>query len=77
MRLLRELGLAIPAQDALLSAGRAAGALGGKLSGAGGGGAFFMVAPDHRTAVGIARSIVSEAGRQGTVLAEPPRVIRT
>jgi mevalonate kinase len=40
---LGELGLASPELDQLLTAGRAHGALGGKLSGAGGGGAFFLM----------------------------------
>jgi mevalonate kinase len=77
MRRLRALGLCVPAQDGLLDAGRAAGALGGKLSGAGGGGAFFMVAPDRRAAVRIARSIEAEAGKRGTALAGALRAIGT
>ncbi|WP_018525812.1 mevalonate kinase [Alkalispirochaeta alkalica] len=42
---LRSLDLSTPELDHLLREGRRAGALGGKLSGAGGGGAFFLVCP--------------------------------
>ena len=42
-QLLRSAGLSTPELDDLLSYGRAAGALGGKLSGAGGGGAFYLI----------------------------------
>ncbi len=77
MGLLRALGLGNPDQDRLLSAGRQAGALGGKLSGAGGGGAFFMVAPDRRTALAIAECIRTEARQRGIELAASPRIVRT
>lgn len=40
--ILRQLGLSIPRMDDLLQRGQAAGAQGGKLSGAGGGGAFVL-----------------------------------
>lgn len=43
--LLASLGVSTPQLENLLAAGRQAGATGGKLSGAGGGGAFFLVAP--------------------------------
>lgn len=43
MALLTELDLATETLQTALDAGRAAGALGGKLSGAGGGGAFYLV----------------------------------
>ena len=42
MSLLRELGLSTPAMDSILSVGLAAGATGGKLSGGGAGGAFWL-----------------------------------
>ncbi|MCF7972764.1 MAG: mevalonate kinase [Phycisphaerae bacterium] len=44
--LLRSLGVSTPALDRALSIGRAAGACGGKLSGAGGGGAFVLFCKD-------------------------------
>jgi mevalonate kinase len=47
---LAALELSTPELDELLAAGRRAGALGGKLSGAGGGGAFFMVFADREAA---------------------------
>ena len=51
---LASLGLSTPELESVLSRGRAAGAAGGKLSGAGGGGAFYLVAED----LDRARSIV-------------------
>lgn len=45
-RLLDALGVVSDEVAAILSAGIVAGALGGKMSGAGGGGAFFLVCPD-------------------------------
>lgn len=56
-RMLSELGLGDPAQERLLCAGRAAGATGGKLSGAGGGGACFLVCRDAATATGVLTAI--------------------
>ena len=61
---LRALGLGNPTQDALLEAGARCGALGGKASGAGGGGAFYLVARDRREAERVARG-VEEAARDG------------
>jgi mevalonate kinase len=75
MAVLRGLGLSVPGLDALLDAGKAAGALGGKLSGAGGGGAFYLVAPGTREARQIAQHILEEASRGGIRLASPPRVL--
>ena len=46
-RLLAGLGLADPSQERLLHAGHTAGACGGKLSGAGGGGACFLICRDR------------------------------
>ena len=50
---LRSLGVSTSKTDALLDLGRASGALGGKLSGAGGGGAFYLVCAtvEHATTV--------------------------
>ena len=47
---LRELGVSTPLMDEVITTGRAAGALGGKLSGAGGGGAFYLVCDKRSTA---------------------------
>ncbi len=55
--LLAALGVSTPALDRILEAGRAAGALGGKLSGAGGGGAFFLVCSDEDTAGRVRQAI--------------------
>ena len=58
---LASLGLADPAQDRLLQAGRRAGACGGKLSGAGGGGACFLVCPDAATAARVLAAVQGQA----------------
>jgi mevalonate kinase len=55
--LLGSLGLSTPELDRLLQEGRTAGALGGKLSGAGGGGAFFLICTDPETARGAAAAL--------------------
>jgi mevalonate kinase len=75
MGLLRGLGLSTPALDALLDAGRRAGALGGKLSGAGGGGAFFLVVRDAREAREVARCLQEEGGRRDIRFVSRPRFL--
>ena len=60
-RMLAELGLGDPAQERLLHAGRAAGAAGGKLSGAGGGGACFLVCRDAATATRVLAAVSARA----------------
>ena len=45
--LLSKIGVSDSYQDSLLEAGKVAGATGGKMSGAGGGGAFFLVCPNR------------------------------
>jgi mevalonate kinase len=72
---LRRLGLSSPALDLLLQAGRNAGALGGKLSGAGGGGAFFLVAESEGSARAIADRLSLEAARASLAFASPPRIL--
>ncbi len=71
MKPLRALGLSTREMETVLEAARAAGALGAKLSGAGGGGAFYAVARDAAAAELIARKI-EEAG---VTLLAPPRIV--
>lgn len=49
--ILSKMGLSTDALDAILEVGRRYGALGGKLSGAGGGGAFFLLFADREATV--------------------------
>jgi mevalonate kinase len=57
---LASLGLSVPALDGALETARHFGALGGKLSGAGGGGAFYAVAPDAEVASAVRDGIVAQ-----------------
>jgi len=70
---LADLGLSSPSLDALLAEGRSSGALGGKLSGAGGGGAFFLVCDSQRAA----QNVAARLGRAGETapLAAAPRAL--
>lgn len=68
-RMLTGLGLADPQQDRLLQAGRAAGAGGGKLSGAGCGGACYLVCGDTATAARVLEAIRGHATVSGHVVA--------
>ncbi len=68
---LAALGLSTAELELLLKAGRQAHALGGKLSGAGGGGAFFLVARDPESARGIAEKVSAEARAHGIELQGP------
>jgi mevalonate kinase len=63
---LRTLGLSTPLLEESLREGRDAGALGGKLSGAGGGGAFYLIAPDRPTAHRCALRLAATASRNRT-----------
>ena len=72
---LRELGLSSRELDFLLEEGRHAGALGGKLSGAGGGGAFFLVVPDGETARETSARISRAALEAGIGFALAPRIV--
>ena len=67
-RLLAALGLGDPAQERLLHAGRSAGASGGKLSGAGGGGACFLVCRDAPTATRVLAAIGEQAAESAHVV---------
>lgn len=52
--ILSGLGLSLPELDLFLAEAVEEGALGGKLSGAGGGGAFFLIAENHEAALRLA-----------------------
>jgi mevalonate kinase len=58
-KILRALDLSTPELERMLEEGRAKGALGGKLSGAGGGGAFFLICTEPRTAAAVAGRLQS------------------
>jgi len=75
MDVLRGLGLSHPSLDDLLRDGMASGALGGKLSGAGGGGAFFLVCGDGPAAREIAGRLQRDVGRRGISFASAPRAL--
>ncbi len=70
---LRALGLGDPGIDRLLEAGLEHGASGGKQSGAGGGGAFFLVYPSEASAKAGAVALDEFAHREEISLAAPLR----
>jgi len=72
---LRSLGLGTRDLEVVLDASRDAGATGAKLSGAGGGGAFYAVAPDAATADAIASRIERDAAATGVALIAPVRIV--
>jgi mevalonate kinase len=74
--LLGELGLGTLELEALLEEGRAAGALGGKLSGAGGGGAFFLLYASRREAEAGVERLRTLARSLGLPTAETIRAFR-
>ena len=65
---LDRMGLGSPELTRVLELGRAAGALGGKLSGAGGGGAFYLLAESGRAAESVARELGRRAKEEGIAL---------
>lgn len=65
MDMLRQLGLSTPGMDTILTAGLMAGATGGKLSGGGAGGAFWLACPEERQASRIREAVIEEARRLG------------
>jgi mevalonate kinase len=73
METLRSLGLSDPSLDRLLDEGKQFGALGGKLSGAGGGGAFFLICADEQTAREI--GVCLEQSRGDTRFVAAPRAL--
>jgi len=68
MAALRGIGLSTPDLEVVLEAAGRAGALGAKLSGAGGGGAFYAIAPDRDSALDIGARITSTARAAGIQL---------
>ena len=68
MAALRGIGLSTPDLEVVLEAAGRAGALGAKLSGAGGGGAFYAVARDADSALAIGARITSTARAAGIQL---------
>jgi mevalonate kinase len=75
MENLRRLSLSTPWLDRLLAAGRSEGALGGKLSGAGGGGAFFLVVRNAEIAGAVAARLMAEARQAGIPLVSKARIL--
>jgi mevalonate kinase len=72
---LRSLGLSSPGLDAILGFGKRAGSLGGKLSGAGAGGAFFMVMQDGAAAAAALPRLEADARNAGLRLQAALRVV--
>jgi mevalonate kinase len=69
---LDELGVATPELNTIIAHGTQAGARGGKLSGAGGGGAFYLVCSTEDEAAAVARAIRPVCPPGSTVfIAEP------
>ena len=60
--LLRQIGVSTPRLDMLVARAREAGALGAKLTGAGGGGCIIALCADKRTQSRIARELRREGG---------------
>jgi mevalonate kinase len=60
--LLRQIGVSTPRLDRLVAAARKAGALGAKLTGAGGGGCIIALAGDKKAQTNIARGLRREGG---------------
>ncbi|HTX73542.1 MAG TPA: hypothetical protein VMC79_12005, partial [Rectinemataceae bacterium] len=73
---LESLGLVHEALRPLMNAGREAGALGGKMSGAGGGGAFYLVFEDADSAAAGAEAVGREALKRGISLPWPAHALR-
>lgn len=73
---LRELGLSTPEMDQVLARGEEKGSLGGKLSGAGGGGAFFLLYGDGAGAQSGKNDLLTWAQLRGITWASPPEAFR-
>lgn len=74
-RALGRLGLGDPGIDRLIRAGIESGAVGGKPSGAGSGGAFFLAYPTDSSARASALALAEFARRDGVRLAMPLQVL--
>jgi mevalonate kinase len=66
--ILRELGVSTQKLDEILRIGTEAGALGGKLSGAGGGGAFFLVSAEEDGAFRVLQAIEPAVAQAGGIV---------
>ncbi|OQX28936.1 MAG: hypothetical protein B0D92_06360 [Spirochaeta sp. LUC14_002_19_P3] len=75
--LLGALGLSSRPLDVLLALSRERGSVGGKLSGAGRGGAFFLLAADERGGNELLENLPERLVREGIKLAVPLKVINT
>jgi mevalonate kinase len=65
---LAQLGLSCPATEEAIKAGIEAGSSGGKLSGAGGGGAFWLSAADKTTAKRIRKAVAKVTGQNARIV---------
>jgi mevalonate kinase len=75
MALLTTLGLGTPELEMLIREGERLGSVGGKLSGAGGGGAFFCVLPGQEAAREAAHGMRRAAESAGIIMEAAPRVV--
>jgi mevalonate kinase len=73
--ILRDWGLVPQALDRVIQKTVGEGALGGKISGAGGGGAFYLVAEDPPAAANLQSFLQSPQGNQGIPLLIPPFLV--
>ena len=72
--LLRDFGLTSSLVEKALSAGRESGALGGKMSGAGAGGAFYLVCNDKESAGHVSEAVAEAIGSNGVVTIPPQHI---
>jgi mevalonate kinase len=72
--LLKQIGVSTPKLDGLVAAARKAGALGAKLTGAGGGGCIIALCSDKRARSSIARELRKEGGTIYNVSLDPQGV---
>lgn len=72
--ILRSFGLSEASVERALEAGKGAGALGGKISGAGGGGAFYLVCRNEGEARSVFDAVAAELGPGGLVTIPPQQI---
>lgn len=72
--LLREFGLSHPTVERALAVGKERGALGGKMSGAGGGGAFYLICRDEGSARSVAEAVGEVIGSDEVVTIPPQQI---